>query len=213
MRMTERPWRGLEAQDADAAIDRAVREIMGRDPAVGFRQRVLARIAREPGDATGFAAWLTPARLAIAAAAAVVLALTLWSRPAERPAETPVVAERPADRPTPPQPQSQPQPERVVEEPPKTDRQLARRQPPAATAPGRAPAAGRAPARPEDRRVSAASVTLAEEAAERDAARSVTPIDPISIPPLRIEPLERGEILISPVAIGPLKIVPLPPPR
>jgi hypothetical protein len=206
--MTDRPWRGLGAKDADAAIDRAVREIMGRDPAPGFRQRVLARIAREPGDATGFAAWLTPARLTVAAAAAaIVLALTLWSRPAERPAETPVVAERPAERPSPPQPQSPPQPRPAIDEPPKTDRQLARRQPPAAPEPSRAPA------RPEGRRVSAASVTLTEEAAERDAARSVPPIDPIRIPPLRIEPLERGEILISPVAIGPLKIVPLPPPR
>jgi negative regulator of sigma E activity len=203
--MTERLWRGLEADDTDAAIDRAVREILDHEPAAGFRQRVLARLQREPNEASWLAAWLTPVRLTAAAAAAgLVLAVMLWTRPAAPPADAPVVAQKPAT--ADPLPQSQPkspQPTPAANDvPAAANRRLARQQPPA-TAPGRT----------SDRRVAAASVTPAEEAAERDAARSVAPIDPITIPPLRVQPLEHGEILIAPVVVGPLKIVPLPPPR
>jgi hypothetical protein len=77
----------------DAAIDRAVRQILSTDPPEGLRRRVLARLDAPPAPA----AWWPRLGLAAAGVAALILAM-VYVQPADSPIETPapIVAEAPA---------------------------------------------------------------------------------------------------------------------
>ena len=206
--MTERHLRGLDVDAADAAIDRAVRELMNGEPAPGFRQRVFVRLEREPR--VHWARWtMTWPRFGLAAiAAAVVLALALWMRPVERTAEPQLADVRP--QPVEQRPAS-PVEERVTPVPPPriADRQSSTD----IITPRTGTTAKRAPSTTNDRRVSAASILPAEEALERTAATGRAPIDPGGVSPLHVRPLDTPEIIVRPLTIGPLMIVPLLPPR
>ena len=201
--MTERHLRGLDSDAADAAIDRAVRELMNGEPAPGFRQRVFARLddnsrAHWPGSTT-----LTWPRLGfVAIAAAIVLALALWMRPIDRTAE-PKLANAPAPAAEQPAALAPPPVPRIADRQPSPD----------VAKPRTATTAKRALARATDRRISAANVSTAEEALERTATKDRATMDPGSIAPLNVRPLETPEIIVRPLAIGPLMIVPLLPPR
>ena len=216
--MTERHLRAIDGDAADAAIDRAIREIMTGEPAPGFRQRVFARLERESHTQSIWAIrtiWTGP-RLGFAAIAAVaVLVFALWTRPAERTNELPVAQVTPPAiehrPPSAPQPVTQTPSGKASISP--TPRVADRRTPagaaksPARTTPTRVVTA------PADRRISAASVAPAEEALERSTATQRPPDDPTSIPPIQVRPLETPEIIVRPLAVGPLMIVPLLPPR
>ena len=193
--MTDRSVRRFEGDAADAAIDRAVREIMSTDAAPGFRHRVLARLEDRPR-----AAWAWGRLGLVAGAAAIVVFLAMWTRTERRPdvpaaSKQPVVAEQrteiPAPAPRTPTATRTPQADR------RTPRAVARHSP-----------------RPSERRVTAASIDAAEEALERGAPHNARPPgDALGIPPLQIRPLETPEIVVKPVTIGPIVVVPLLPPR
>jgi hypothetical protein len=90
--------------EADAAIDRAIREIMSAEPAWGFRARVLRRIAREPA-APGWT-WL---QLGLTAAGvALALILVIWPRPAPHPAAPDAISIDTTSRTAPPPPTKAP---------------------------------------------------------------------------------------------------------
>jgi hypothetical protein len=189
--MSEHPLRPFAGDAADAVIDRAVREIMSSEPRPGFRQRVLARLGDEPRTAWSWT------RLGFAAGAvAMVVMLAFWARP--EPTITPPVTAPPQRAAQPPGPI-----ESAGTIPPpipptrRERRELVRTAPPAAA----------------DRRVTAASVNPVEEAAEVNAPTARPAIDPMTIAPLQVRPLETPEIIVRPVAVGPLMIVPVLPPR
>jgi len=194
--MIDHGRRRFDGDAADAAIDRAVREIMSSDAAPGFRQRVLARLDDRPRAVWGWG------RLGlVASAAALVMLFAMWAR-TERPRDLPVTPTAPA---TAAQradiPGSPPSPPTTTPPPP------AERRTPLAVARRSAPAAA-------ERRVTAASIDPAEEAVERGAATNPRPsVDATGAPPLQIRPLEVPEIVVKPVTIGPLVVMPLPPPR
>ena len=192
--MTDQSRRRFDDDAADAAIDRAIREIMSTDVAPGFRQRVLARLDDHPR-----AAWAW-GRLGLAAgAAAIVVVLAMWMRThpttdVPAPITQPAVAEQRADRPPPSSaPSATPAPPTQRPQP----RAVARRSSPP----------------PSERRVTAASIAAAEEALERGAPPSARPSDGADVAPLEIRSLEVPEIVVKPMTIGPIVLVPLPPPR
>ena len=200
--MTDHSSRRFDGDAADAAIDRAVREIMSTDTAPRFRQRVLARLEDRSGDVW---AW---GRLGfVASAAAMVVVLAIWMRTERRP-EAPVATKPPAVAAQRPE---QPTPPTSASTPPSAS--------PATTAAGPARRAPGAVARrsapaPTERRVTAASVAAVEEALERGATTNARPADDATVvPPLQIRPLEVPEIMVKPVTIGPIVVVPLLPPR
>jgi hypothetical protein len=181
---------------ADAAIDRAVREIMSAEPRPGFRQRVLARLdtdVERPGAALR-ALW-TRVSLAAAAAAVVVGAL-LWTRPIERVPETTVAVTEP--------PPASP--------PPRTDAPSKPAPPRSAAPPSRRnPATALRTGTPEPRLVQAASIdadVIAEDGLQ---------IEPLRPPAgLLIQKLEASEpsipeIVIESIAISEITLTPLPP--
>lgn len=208
--MTERHLRALDSDAADAAIDRAVRELMNGEPAPGFRQRVFARLedkSRAPWMRSTFA-W--PRLGFTAVAAAIVLALALWMRPLNRPAEPKLADVRPQVVES---PQAAPVPKRAAPALP-LDSRVADRQPsPDVLKPRAGATAKRVLSTSTDRRVAAANVAPADEALERSATKDRAPIDPGSISPLNVRPLETPEIIVRPLTVGPLMIVPLLPPR
>ena len=208
--MTERHLRGLDSDAADAAIDRAVRELMNGEPAPGFRQRVFARLEDEP-RAHGMREMLAWPRLGFAAiAAAIVLALALWMRPIERTAEPKLATVRPQVAEQPPAPSATERVAPATAPPPR----IADRQPSSdVVKPRTGTTAKRATSATTDRRVSAASIAPAEEAIERTATKDRTPIDPGNITPLNVRPIETPELIVRPLVVGPLMIVPLLPPR
>jgi hypothetical protein len=190
----ERTNRHLDSEDAaDAAIDRAVREIMSAEPRPGFRRRVLDRLAQNRRTP-----WSVPRLgLAAAAAAAVVLALFMWTRPADRTSDTTVVRN-----------------------------QVAPAVPPSGTPPGRAPdkapphravaprTAGRvesAPADADPRLVQAASIETG------DVLREVSQIDALpSQPPLVVQSLQApaptmSDIVVDAITVGDISLSPLEP--
>lgn len=91
----------------DAAIDRAILEIMSAEPRPGFTSRVLRRLSQEPqAAALPWARWgLTAAALSVAATA-----LLVWMRPAPAVAPVPapaadrssIASQAPAGAPAPP---------------------------------------------------------------------------------------------------------------
>jgi hypothetical protein len=185
----------------DAAIDRAVRDLMRAEPRTDLRERVLAEIASAPARAV----WRP--RLAFASAALAVAAvalLVLVNRPADRPVERVAVA-------TPPTAPAS-TPAEVPTAPPIQSAPLARdgaghggsESVPAA--PGGALA---------DRPVQAASI----EAGEAIGIAPMTPVEPLrSIEPIRIATLEAPQvssaaISIAPITIRQIEIAPLTPQR
>jgi hypothetical protein len=205
--MNEHPSRpfGEAANAADAAIDRAVREIMSGEPRPGFRQRVLARLDEEPRSVWSWA------RLGLVAGAAAIVLLTLWAR-TDRPVAPAGTA--------PQQAASQPQPgpskpaAAAPTEPQRPAATLATNETKRTTVKPERPAiVRRAPPAPADRRVSAASVNPAEETQEPGVRATRPPIAPMTIAPLQIRPLDTPELIVRPVPIGPLQMVPVPRPR
>jgi hypothetical protein len=203
--MIERTRR-FDGDETDAAIDRAVREMMRHDPAPGFRQRVLARLQREPR-----VAWTWERIGLIATASAVVLLVAMWTRtPQPQPLHQPVSEPRRAELERPVAP-----PAPTPKLPPATLPAGVHREPRAVVR--------RAPTPASDRRVTAASIDPAEERLERieatrppDGRMEANPRptgNPLNISPLQIRPLETGEIRVKPMTVGPIVIVPLLPPR
>ena len=76
--------RSLGDSELDAAIDRAVRDLMGAEPRADLRERVLSELAGTSARAT---LWPRFAFGLVAATAVLVIAVQFADRPAERPAE------------------------------------------------------------------------------------------------------------------------------
>lgn len=185
-------------RDVDAAIDRAVREIMSAEPRPGFKHRVLRRLHEGPAQR-----W-TLARLATLATATAASLLALWllsprspqapdTRVATQHAPAPVT--RPAPGPDAPRP-----------EPP------VRSAPPARTAVPSPPPVLR---QPPPGRVEAASIVVEDVRSEPAIAAmpALAELDPIRIAPLLTEPLRLRELSIPALTIEPITIAPLSPPR
>ena len=179
----------------DAAIDRAVREIMSVEPRADLRHRVMAEIVEEPRHAT---LWPRLAFGSAALAAAVVIVLMLVNRPADRPVEQTAAGTRPPAAAT----------ERTGEATgpatgAATPKVVAGGQ---AIVPGPKPQTGaRRPViegRPviQDRPIQAASIDTTE----------LIVIEPRA-PVERLKPIE--PIGFTPITLAPIEIAPLRPPR
>ena len=199
--MTDRP---LGDSELDAAIDRAVRDLMGAEPRADLRERVLSELAGGSSELarTSARATLWP-RLAfglVAATAAIVIAVQFADRPAERPAEQTIAARA------------------APEERPRTDGTPL---PPAGPPiPPRSPAGvrGPAPTTPprraivDDRSIQAASI----ETVPPLGTAPMTPlarIEPIGLSRLEASEIPAPAIDIKPLAIELLEIGPLTPQR
>jgi hypothetical protein len=191
----------------DDAIDRAVRDIMRRDPPAGFRGRVLSRL-----DAPSRRTLLWPALATAGALAAVVLAVLVLRDAPPTPSQAgPQVAEH----------QPTPAPPRTDDARPVADVTLPAPEPPARRAPRAAPLRT-ATFGPRDGRVAAASLPLTAPAA---ATEPVIPPpadaepDAALPPPIVIRPLSApGPIEVAPIVVPPIRIprmpnTPVPPPR
>lgn len=174
----------------DAAIDRAVHQMMDADAPPGLRRRVLARLeARAPG-----AAWWPQAGLAAAALAAVVLGV-VFLRPAPVTDPLPQVAEVPA------RPAAEPAPQAPTA--PGDRAALAETPAPAAVRDPRVEPLPEPPRMdevfgPPGGRVAAASVGESPPSASGGA------------PPLPVlEPIIVPEIVIPPIEVQPLTVTPM----
>jgi hypothetical protein len=190
----------------DAAIDRAVREMMSVEPRADLRQRVMAELAEEPARTT-----LWP-RLAFGSAALAVLLVLMFlfvKRPPDRAVEQTIVRSQ--------SPASAPGSTRGATGPatgtaPKT----ADSGPPHATG----PLAGTFTRRPgvpvgDERQVQAASIDTDEPIGiePMTPVERLAPIDPIGIAPLEAATVSTLEISIKPITIARIEIRPLTPPR
>jgi hypothetical protein len=178
----------------DAAIDRAVRDMMRAEPRADLRQRVLAELAGEPARA---AWWSRLAFGSAAVAVAVVILLMVVNRRAERPVdETIVGAVPPASVPGNTGPSAE----------------LSGAAPPGRVDGPRARTFARRPV-VEDRPVQAASIDTVEAIGiePMTPVERLKPIDPIGIATLGA-PLvpESG---ITPITIERIEITPLSPRR
>ncbi len=174
----------------DAAIDRAVREMMSVEPRADLRQRVMAELLEEPARAT---LWPRLAFGSAALAAAVLIALMLVNRPADPPVDQTIAgAQPPASAPDATGPATGNAPKGIAGGPaivvgPKP--QIG----------ARGPVIGGRPVI-EDRPVQAASIDTTE----------LIVIEPMA-PVERLKPIE--PIVFSPIALAPIEITPLTPPR
>ena len=173
---------------ADAAIDRAIRDIMSAEPRPGFKNRVLMRLAQEPPAPL----WTRP-RLGLAAAAvALALMLAIWMRPSEPvPAPTPVA--------TIPQPTiSAPPtvPTRVTEPPPVLKRD---------GDPVRVPGRDREP-----RLVQAASILFEDTREDAMQIEALTPVAAVAVDALVQPAAALPEIVLENISIKPITIPPIP---
>jgi hypothetical protein len=180
----------------DAAIDRAVRDLMSVEPRTGLRERVLAELTGEPARA---AWWPRLALGSAAVAVAVVVLLMIVNRPPE--------PEQPVDRTI-----AGATPRAAT---PGDTRETAR--PPGVTPPVHvdAPRAQAAKQRPivEDRLVQAASIAAHEPMAIEPmaAVERLAPIEPIRI--ARLNTPTASDISIQPITIARIEITPLTPQR
>jgi hypothetical protein len=177
--------------ETDAAIDRAVREIMSVEPRTDMRQRVLARLNDRP------ARTLTLPRLAMASAMAgiAIVILILSSRPGER-AAPPTVVKGPAPA---AQPRDMPPAREVVRDDPEKKPRLV-------TPDVR---------QPETARVHAASLDEKEHE-PLELTVDVEPlesIDPIQIAPVQTPVVATTEVTVKPLTMENIAIAPLPPPQ
>jgi hypothetical protein len=172
--------------DADAAIDRAVREMMSAEPRADFGRRVRARLER-PARAV-----FTIPRLAAVAALSAAVALFVLTRDHRPTPPTPPVAVHtaPGTGPGPTTPERPP----VVAEVPRTPVTEA----PVLTAPVL------------DRPVQAASIDISETASDIE---PLKPIAPIALSVMTQEPIAKPEIRITPLDVSPIEIAPLITPR
>jgi hypothetical protein len=179
----------------DAAIDRAVRDLMSVEPRAGLRERVLAELTGEPARA---AWWPRLALGSAAVAVAAVVLLTVFNRP----------------------PELQPPVDRTVAgatpqaAPPGKDEETIKL--PGATPPAHVDVPQAQAATPravvQDRLVQAASLA-ANEPITVEPMTAVEPLAPIE--PIRIAPLETpaGLDSIKPITIARIQITPLTPQR
>jgi hypothetical protein len=178
----------------DAAIDRAVRDMMSAEPRAGLRERVLAELAGDPVHA---AWWPRLAFGSAAIAVAIVILLVIVNRPAERPIDQTIAGAAP-----PP-----------VAAPGNTGEpgQLSGGTPPVRVT---GPRAGTLAGSPvvEDRPIQAASIETGESIAiePMTAVERLAPIDPIRI--ARLETPTLSDISIKPITIERIEITPLTPP-
>lgn len=194
----------FDADAADRAIDRAVREIMSAEPPAGFRHRVMRRLV-DPEPASSWAAW---SRLGLTAAAlATILAVAIWLRPIDRHVEPVPVASAPH---SPAPVTAQPPPQRDTE---------VRRAPPALVPPGTRTREIVKPAAPIDRIVSAASlpsedIASFDERAESASARpdAVPAASPQNAPLPALAPpaLSIPEIVLERIVIDDIAVAPIP---
>ncbi len=177
----------------DAAIDRAVRDLMGVEPRAGLRERVLAELTGEPARA----AWWPRLALGSAAVAVVVVVLLMINRPPEQPVDRTIAGATP--------PAVAPGNTSETAKPPGAA-------PPVHVDGPRAQAATQRPV-VEDRLVQAASIA----ANEPIAIEPMTAVEPLAlIDPIRIARLEvpaELDISIKPITIARIEITPLTPQR
>ena len=176
----------FDDKDADAAIDRAVREMMSAEPRADFGRRVRARLER-PGRRVMF----TIPRMAAVAAVSAALALFVLTRD-NRPAPPPprvAVQTAPDTRPGPTIPKR-------VDVSPEVPRTIV------TAAPERAVPL-------PDRQVQAASLEVSEMAD----VEPLTPIAPIALSAMTQQPISKPEIRITPIDVSPIEIAPLITPR
>jgi hypothetical protein len=179
----------------DAAIDRAVRDLMSVEPRAGLRERVLAELTGEPARA---AWWPRLALGSAAVAVAVVVLLMIANRPAERPhVDRPIAGAvtpeaEPGNTGSPPEPDKPTLPMRAGA--------------PSVRTPAQRPVV-------EDRLVQAASIEASEPIAIEPmaAVERLAPIDPIRI--ARLETPAGLDISIKPITIARIEITPLTPQR
>lgn len=176
----------------DAAIDRAVRDIMRGEPRSDLRERVLAELAGEPARA---AWWPRLAFGSATVAVAIVVVLMIVNRPVERPVNQTLAAVAPRGS--------------VRENPGKPE---GSKPPPPVRADG--PRIQTAAPRPvvEDRPVQAASIDTSEPIAiaPMTAVERLAPIDPIRI--ARLEAPAVSDTSLKPITIERIEITPLTPP-
>jgi hypothetical protein len=187
----------------DAAIDRAVREMMSVEPRADLRQRVMAELAEEPARTT-----LWP-RLAFGSAALAVLVVLMFlfiKRPTDRAVEQTIVGSQP--------PASAPGSTRGATGPatgtaPKTADSGPVRVDGSPVRTGARRAIG------EDRPVQAASIDMAEPIAIEPMAsvERLKPIDRIGFSSLEAPEVSATEISIKPITIERIEITRLTPPR
>jgi hypothetical protein len=183
--------------DADAAIDRAVREMMSAEPRADFGRRVRARLEspalrRSSGQARILVTIPRLATIAALTAAVALFVLTRENRPAAPVPESASHTE-PGTRPAP----ATPERPSLTREVPRTIVTVAPRRQPAAL----------------DRQVQAASIDINEMV---DAAADVEPLKPIApIAPSATTPapIAKTEIHIVPLDVSPIEIAPLITPR
>jgi hypothetical protein len=174
----------------DAAIDRAIRGLMQIDPAPGLRHRVADRL-----EARVRRTWAVPAFAAAAAILVAIVALSVLRNPEIEQAVEPRVAIAPPAAPSMPTPQA----ERAE----KAEVSASVPAPPRSTSVR--PRASRSIFGERTGRVSAASLEGAE------GGTTIEPPEPPANPPLArtLPPLE--PITIAPITVAPIRIQPLTP--
>jgi hypothetical protein len=190
--------------DLDAAIDRAVRDLLNAEPRAGMRQRVLDRLnAHQPQTWAGM---LTLPRLAAVAALAVLVVIAASVAVRRHPAPEMTIA-----RPQPVAPVGQPRAPQTASITPEPRSTGAGTTPPKLTPkPTRSSrSVVAAAAARSDRRVEAASV---RDAAELESSRT-TPAQPLpAIPPIGIDAIDVPAIVTPEITIKPLTVQPIPAP-
>jgi hypothetical protein len=182
----------------DAAIDRAVRELMTVEPRADLQRRVMAEITHAPARA---ALWPRLAFGSAALALAVVVLFMFARRPAERDVEQ-IIVQAPAAAPG--------RPTTPAAGPPPND---ATRGPDIAPKP-RTGAVARRPAG-QDRLIQAASIDTADLTPFEPMApiELLMPVDPIGTTTLDPLGISIPELSIKPLTIQRIEIVPLTPRR
>jgi hypothetical protein len=185
--------------DADAAIDRAVREMMSAEPRADFGRRVRARLER-PARVV-----FTIPRLAAVAALSAAVALFVLTRDNRPTTPEPRVAihTAPSTQPgstTPTSPRVSPDgPTNPVIETPRRPTVVVDR--------------GERTERVPEGRVQAASIDPGKTADVVTEIEPLTPISPITVSAVTQAPISRPEIQIAPLDLSPIEIAPLTAPR
>jgi hypothetical protein len=187
----------------DAAIDRAVREMMSAEPRADLRERVLSELQDAPARTT---LWPRLAFGSAALAVTVVAMLVLVDRPADRPVEQVAVSTSPAAESPRLGHVDPPAPARTASAP--LDRGRIRSDGPesAPTPRGRAGT---------DRPIQAASIGAAESVAIAPMIplARLDPIEPIALSRLDASHIPAPIVDIKPIAIEHIEIAPLTPQR
>jgi hypothetical protein len=196
--MTDRP---LGDSELDAAIDRAVRDLMGAEPRADLRERVLSELA---GGTTRAVLWPRFAFGLVAATAALIIAVQFTDRSPEPPAEQTIAAlPAPAERPR-------------TDGPPLTP-EVTPQVPPRARERARAPVSTPSlrGAIPDDRPIQAASIETAPALGiePMTALTRLKSIEPIALSTIDAPEIPAPVIDIAPLTIEQMEIAPLTPRR